>query len=768
MAGVSFSLNSGGDVVTQQSTLGVGGSGSFQGSSGVTGQSSGGVANGGTDLNAFSKAEMAQGVFGSGVSLEALDKLTQGMIQPYIDRQKKEQYAQGMAQAAQGKALADIQAEQPWYSAIYGPDATVQGAQMYNVNAAMNQAQTDFMQAMPQLREKSPDQVRQYLVDKTASMQSTGDPYTDAMIQGKIPEMYGDMLKTHMTQYVQFTQEQNKQGFDNMGVSSAKAMQATLAADNDLSPETTAAAYANYRNQVLKPDNMTTDAYQKSLHDQIVSNAQAGNWHAVRAMQEMPEYQALDPLVKEELSTKIPLLEANAAAKNPKTMDIMNSREGLVFNMTRGQSPFDSTPSGHAAAINAMEAVNQQNKLLNGDATPVFTQEQQAEVLKQMDANNQRQQTLAAKVQNKQANYNEAATFVTQAWTSNRPDIIKGKPVEEAPRLAQLNSIYSSAMRQDASPEEQQSFWAHASANAHDSAFIVPSLKEDIVHGSAGILDGTAPATPDQQRVLQIAQQLRSGPGGIGAVKSYFGDEAEAVLGILDSHVDTTNAAAYTDVKLQLSRGKGAVASPQDKKDAVSYVKSQDPSWWKFWAGGSLSGADLSDEAKENMASEMAPIMAKNKKAFNMSSDAAAKAAFTQIMGDADLVPGTYVPEDRGRWGKEESFSAYVSKGGSANIGQQDGLYQTTFRKLIDEKITAAVTSLPNADKENFKAKDYSVSYGQYLGGGKMNLVLNKKDGTPLRIVVDGTELGQRILAAQPTYHDKSLDVPASAIGGGL
>ena len=188
--GISFSLNSGGDTVIQTDASGGGSSTTFNG--GVSGgsQFSGNSAQGGTDYSALGAAEARQGVFGSGINLDSFNKLTQGAIQPYIDRAKKEQYAEGMAEAAQGKSLINIENDQPWYTKIYGPDATVQGAQMFNVNAAMNDAQTSFMQAMPQLRSRSPDQVRGYLVDKMAQVQATGDPYTDAMVQQKLAEQW--------------------------------------------------------------------------------------------------------------------------------------------------------------------------------------------------------------------------------------------------------------------------------------------------------------------------------------------------------------------------------------------------------------------------------------------------------------------------------------------------------------------------------------------------------------------------------------------------
>ncbi|MDR5751083.1 MULTISPECIES: hypothetical protein [unclassified Caballeronia] len=120
--GINFNLSTDGGAVQQQSTQSAAGSSTtFQGGAGATGQSSGGVASGGTDYAAMAAAEARQGVLGLGINVEAFNKLTQGMIQPYIDRQKKEQYANGMAMASQGMSLDEIAKDQPWYSKLYGP-----------------------------------------------------------------------------------------------------------------------------------------------------------------------------------------------------------------------------------------------------------------------------------------------------------------------------------------------------------------------------------------------------------------------------------------------------------------------------------------------------------------------------------------------------------------------------------------------------------------------------------------------------------------------
>ncbi|WP_109479445.1 hypothetical protein [Paraburkholderia sp. C35] len=748
---ISFSLNSDGGVVVQQGTSAGGSSTTFNG--GVSGgsQASGSPAQGGTDINAFANAERAQGVFGSGIDINSFNKLTQGMIQPYIDKAKKEQYANGMAQAAQGKSLIEIENDQPWYTKIYGPDATVQGAQMFNVNAAMNDAQTSFMQAMPQLREKSPDQVRAYLVDKMSQVQGTGDQYTDAMVQQKLAEQLPQMLDHHMQQYVQYTQEQNYLGFTNMGTSAARSMQATLSANPTNSDDDVSKAYANYNANLLKPDNMTTDAYHRAIKDITISNASMGNWQAVRAIKQSDAYAQMDPAIRADLDDKIPLLEAQAAAKNPANAQSLDNAATLEFAMTKGGGTFPTTPAGHAAAMQKMEDINAAYRQQWGDATVPFPPAKQKQVLEQMDANNQRQYLAALKAQQKQLNYNEAATMVATKWAADRPEDLKGIPIPEGAQVTQLNAIYTDAVQAGPDSPQAQTFWQHASANSRDPQMHPPMLDGYIKSTLGNFFDGAGPATPQQMSVVDMAQKLRSGPGGVDAVKSYFGDHAEAMLAILDSGATLSDPQQFDMIRTQWARGKLATANAQDKKDALDYVSRQDVAWWNPFRRGDLSGWDISDGAKSNLAQQVAPLMAQKMHAFGLSQDDAARAAYTQVMGNADLVPGAIVPEDKGKWGKGQGWMDYVSKVPGAVASQNSALYQDTMRSYINDLATDRLKGT-NADMSNFKPDDYKVQYGQYLGNGLMNLYLSKGDGAYLNVTMNSDEFGKRIVSAVQSH----------------
>jgi len=764
----NFSLDSNGGTLQQQSTFsGSGSSASFGGGGAGQGQSSGGVAQGGTNFAEMAAAEARQGVAGLGISLDSFDKLTGGAIQGYVDRAKKEQYAQGMSMAAQGQSLQNIEDTQPWYTKLYGPDATVQGAQMFNVNAAMSDAQTSFMQAMPQLREKSPDQVRGYLVNKMSQVQSTGDQYTDAMVQQKLAEQLPQMLNQHMQQYAQFTQEQNYNGFTNMATASARSMQATLSAANNPTQADVDAAHTAYQQQIARPDNMDLDSYQRALRDSTVSNAMNGNWQAVRAIQQVPEYQSMDAQMKADLDSKIPLLEAQAAAKNPESALDLDSAETLRFRMTQGISPYPTSPDGHATAMSQMQSVNDAWKLQYGDATVPFTPQKMADTLKAMDINNRRQSNLMQKAQLKQANFNEAATMVTNAWTSKTPEALKGIPIPAGAQVTQLNALYDDAIKSGPDSNSYSNFWTNASANARDPDFRPAKLTGIIGSTMSTFFDKAGPATPQQQAMLQDAQLLRQGPGGVDSVKAYFGDKAEGVLAILDNGVDISDPQQFDMVRQQYTRGKLASASAQDKKTALAYVNSQDTAWWNPFRSGDLKGWEMSDGAKANLSSQVAPLMAQKMAAFGLSKDDAARAAFSEVVKNGDLVPGTLVPED-GRFGKGERWADYVGQVPGAVASQNSTLYQNSMKDYINDLATSAVQKTGKADMSNFDPKAYQVQWGTYLGNGLMNLYLQKSDGSPLNVTMSANDFGKRMAknALNTSYGNKDADTLGTPIPG--
>ncbi|EEE08131.1 hypothetical protein [Burkholderia multivorans] len=756
---ISFSLDAGdGGVVTQQSTFGGGSANSFSGGLGASGQSSGVLAGGGDALHYGQ--QVASRALGT---IDALNKLTGGILQSYIDKQKKIQYAEGMAQAAQGKSLIEIENDQPWYTKLYGPDATVQGAQAFNMAAAMQEAQSQFMQAMPQLREKSPDQVRAYIVDKMSQVQSTGDAAFDAMVQQGLAEQLPKMLSAHMSQYMQYTQEQAYNGFTNLGTTGAQALQDTLKANNNLKPEDIEQAHAEYTNLLQRPDNMTTEAWYRGLRDIALSSAQNGNFQAVRAIKAMPAWEAMPTEMKDNLTAQIPRLEAEWANKNPAARNIFNSRAQLQWSLRSGATGFDSSPEGHAKLDATMDVIEDSNRQLNGDTPPVYDNAQRATMHTLLDAGNAIALRKAEALAQKQADYDAGVQYATEAMNSNSFAKYENLPFPPGSREQAADTLFQKATSPQYAQQAdaQKNMWDKLSTAAHYPNYQSPALKQVLTQQLAALLSGNGPATPDMQTALQYASNLLQGPGGVEAVQAYVGPAAPKVIALLNSGIDIMDPEQLKQQRHLIAYSQGAVATPQDVKLAADMVTKADPGWFKRmvpWAGNdALTPFNLTDGNKQQLAAHVAPIIAQYKTAYHMSDDQAAQAAFGQVMRNADFVPGAFILHNEALG--QESFAGAVNARYPGMGVQTTHVYQDAVQYAIDEQIK----------KAGGDPKDWKVTSGENLGNGLMTLFMTGPSGAIKLINISADTVGKRIkdtYGNKPEHADQDLGLSSKNAWG--
>ncbi|MDN7581598.1 hypothetical protein [Burkholderia orbicola] len=755
---ISFSLGADSGVVTQQSTYGGGGSTSFSGGPSGTGQSSGSVAAGGNAMQ-FADAVARRGM----QNIDTLNKLAGGLLQPYIERQKKLQYAEGMAQAAQGKSLIEIENDQPWYTKLFGPDATTQGAQAFNMAAAMQDAQSQFMQAMPQLREKSPDQVRQYIVGKMGEVQPSGDPYFDAMVQQGLAEQLPKMLSAHMGQYMQFTQEQAYNGFTNLGASGGQALQDTMKANNNLTSDAVAQAHADYTNLLVKPENMTTEAYQRGLRDTVLSNAQKGNWQAVRAIKDMPAWQEMPTQMKDNLEVQIPRLEREWSLQNPAARNLFTSRADLQWSLMSGATGHDSSPEGHAWLDAAMDTMEDSNRKLNGDATAVYNNEQRAQMHKLLDQGNAKKLGEIRKLAMRQANYDQAVGLAADAMSNNNFAKYENLPFPEGSREQAADTVFQKATSPQYANQldAQKNWWDKLSAAAHYSNYQSPALKQILAQQLPALVSGDGPATGDMQKALQYAANLYKGPGGAAAVQSYVGPDAPKVIQLLSSGVDISDPEQLTSQRTLIARGGAVVATAQERVTAMRRVRDASPGWFARlmpWGGNeALTPYNLTDGNKQQLAEHVATIIAQYKAARHLSDDDAANLALGQVMKNSDFVPGAFILHNEALG--QTSFAGAVNAK-YPGMGEQTTLvYQNAVQYAIDQEI----------EKAGGVPKDWKVTSGENLGNGYLKLFMTGPNGALKHINITADTVGRRILDTygnKPEHHDPDLGLSSKNAWG--
>lgn len=292
----SFALNSTGGVVLTDSTSGhstqSASAGGTQMTGGTTSTTMRNTAQSGGWIGEATRLTAGKDI--SAPVLDAIAKVSGGMLDQMIAQRQQKAYFNGMAQVAQGNALTDIEKEQPWYSQLFGPNATVRGAQAMTVTTQVQQAQTEFLNNMPELKKMSPDDVRRFLVDQ-ASQINVGDEGVNSMIQAKLAEGWQPMLEAHMKQHYAYIQDQNVRAFSGLQVSQGGYLQsiAKAGAGDFLSTETGQAAVKQTLSQIDTNPGMDDDSWRKATLQAVRTNYEQGNFIYGRIFRNSKMWQSL-------------------------------------------------------------------------------------------------------------------------------------------------------------------------------------------------------------------------------------------------------------------------------------------------------------------------------------------------------------------------------------------------------------------------------------------------------------------------------------------
>lgn len=230
---------------------------------------------------------------GEGVKVEMIDSRTQDMmmqlggklLEPKIQQIQTRKFLEGAQRVAQGEALKDIVDEQPWYTQIFGPSSSVQGArtiaQMKGVDDYITSVQND----MPSLQKLSSDEFGKQV---SARMQTflTGDGVADAAIQTKMVESLGSLTKAHTKanyKYTQDTMQQNIVGYMQGGAVKLQA-QAKQMLDGTLSKGDFDEIKAGFVGNLMPLEGQSPQSYWGGIEAATLDALATGNHHAANVI----------------------------------------------------------------------------------------------------------------------------------------------------------------------------------------------------------------------------------------------------------------------------------------------------------------------------------------------------------------------------------------------------------------------------------------------------------------------------------------------------
>ncbi|KAG0164226.1 hypothetical protein DFQ30_010285 [Apophysomyces sp. BC1015] len=299
------------------------------------------------------------------------------------------------------------------------------------------------------------------------------------------------------------------------------------------------------------------------------------------------------------------------------------------------------------------------------------------------------------------------------------------------------------------------------------------------------MLRAGGPVTGRQLATLNLAQQfLGSGTLGVTALANYVGADSAQFLEYLIRSGTDFNDPKDLETRLAIARGSvGATVTAEERRRSENWLVKQAPGWFKrnlplFGGPGALTSFELSDESCDGLARDLAPAVARIRKALpGIPYESAIQYAFHAEIGNqntADFVDGTFVRHNPNVEGSQSFFQG-VQAITNHVLSQSNEDYQHVVREeahdLLRQVLQKQVASLnaehandPNykkADTRNFRIKkDYVAVGGQQLGNGPLMLFYaNKQTGQPYQVLLHPTAVRDRYvkyISDTRTKYDKA------------
>lgn len=732
----SFTLNTSGQVVLQDAVQVSGPATQLDGSGSNAVPTAVGAGVPTTDFAGIAQTGMK--------TLEAVNKLAEGALRPYVERMEKQQYYEGMSKVAQGQALQQIEKDDPWYMNIFGPSATVRGAQAMTATTALQQAETEFMGNMESLRQQSPDAVRKFLVNQAATMGNTGDPLVDATVQAKLAESWGPMLKTHMREHLawQQTDMMDKQTNQNLSIGAGLTAQRKAASTGwDQTEQET--AYANAVAASSPAPGQTRDSWNRGMTQSLVANLRNGNFDYYNAIKASPLWGQLDVKVREQIEDSMPQYVAKDAQQNPATTTITNNIAGFEFNLAHGATGITT----ERELDRHIDGYNDQFNSRTGASEPFINNTKRAALHKQWLAGQDAMHKATAQAVAADSKYLDSANVAAMAFTTGNYSTIKGLELDPKAVADVMNETFDREVGSVDAGRTMNYFRRAAQASA-EPKLRSPKMQQMLDTGISGFLTGgsAAPSKAQIQALGWAAELYKSGENGPEALTNYLGAEKAAkVAGFLSSGVDLNDPKGVVEFRTALQKGRADLSPTSDERKAVrSVISAENPGWLKqivpfgvlldkiglhgVGGPGTLSKYKLTDETVSNLEKSVAPDAVRYATAYNVPLETATKIKLADTLKNADLLPGTIIPAQSNVQG-EPSLNAAVNRIIPGGGVQSTQVYQDAVRNVINAQLTAGVKA-QGGDMANFDPKDYVIRSGQQVGNGMLTVFMFPKNAT--------------------------------------
>lgn len=225
------------------------------------------------------------------------------LLKPVAAEVAERKFLEGVQRASTGEALTEIVNTQPWYSKIFGPSSAVEGARQYSLDAQAAKFDAAVQNAMPTLRNTSPDELPS-VIQKMSKEFQTGDQATDAQLGLRLTKVLPNLIQAHTREYYKAQQEHAySQRFD-AAQQSATSLQ-IVSQDPMASDDDKQLRQANFLQGFVLPAGVDPESHKQFVATSLTSLAEAGQFHAVNVALNSGVMQSLPPEKRLQLERSI-------------------------------------------------------------------------------------------------------------------------------------------------------------------------------------------------------------------------------------------------------------------------------------------------------------------------------------------------------------------------------------------------------------------------------------------------------------------------------
>lgn len=321
---------------------------------------SGGLSIGPNDLNINTPAPSRP--VAPDPTFTALMKIGGEFFAAKVKELEQRKFVEGMTKAASGQALLEIVNERPEWARVFGDGGAAEGARAYATEAAVSQWASQVQEAMPTLRQQSPDRIPDLLQEMGKGL-LTGDEQADSAIRMAMLKNIPALVKAHTREHVAWQQEeavaQQANAFTSAGTLADKKLRDPKATDDDR-----AAAITDLFASLSFTPGMNPESYVKNLGGFVKSAAQNNQFQMLQGLQDRGLLAALPPETGAQLTSYIREQAKRYRSDQPP--------QALVVEANMVMAQMESGVIGAQDGINELNAINQRYMRESGNIIPLL------------------------------------------------------------------------------------------------------------------------------------------------------------------------------------------------------------------------------------------------------------------------------------------------------------------------------------------------------------------------------------------------------------